>query len=76
MHDLAQWYSVADDGTLVEPTISHFEDGLMQKYYRGWEGSGARLDRAWTGIMGVCFLVSCFASSFHFVQCTVMLMWR
>lgn len=57
MHDLKQWYNVTDDGTLIEPAMSHFEDGLMQKYYRGWEESGARLDQAWTGIMGVCCLV-------------------
>lgn len=24
----------------------------MQKFYRGWENSGAKLDSAWTGIMG------------------------
>jgi glycine/D-amino acid oxidase-like deaminating enzyme len=53
VHDLSQWYNVADDSELIEPALSHFEDDLMQKNYRGWENSGAKLDRAWTGIMGV-----------------------
>lgn len=54
MHDLSQWYNVADDSKMIEPALAHFEDDLMQKNYRGWENSGAELDRAWTGIMGVC----------------------
>lgn len=53
LHDLKQWYNVTDDSTLIEPAVSHFKEGLMQKTYRGWENSGAELDRIWTGIMGV-----------------------
>lgn len=53
MHDLDQWYNVTDDSKLIEPAVSHFKDGLMQKTYSGWEDSGAKLDKAWTGIMGV-----------------------
>lgn len=53
LHDLKQWYNVTDDSRLIEPAVSHFKDGLMQKTYRGWEDSGAELDRIWTGIMGV-----------------------
>lgn len=52
---LKEWYDVTDDSTMIKPAMSHFEDGLMQKTYQGWEHSGAKLDRAWTGIMGVCF---------------------
>lgn len=54
MHDLKQWYNVTDDSKLIEPAMSHFEEGLMQKTYSGWEKSRAKLDKAWTGIMGVC----------------------
>jgi len=52
MHDLKEWYNITDDATLIEPAVSHFEDGYMQRCYRGWEESGARLDSAWTGIVG------------------------
>jgi hypothetical protein len=54
MHDLKEWYDVTDDSKMIEPAVGHFEDDLMQKTYSGWENSGAQLDRAWTGIMGVC----------------------
>lgn len=54
LNDLKEWYNVADDSKMIEPAVSHFEDDLMQKTYNGWENSGAKLDRAWTGIMGVC----------------------
>lgn len=54
MHDLKEWYNVTDDSKMIEPAMSHFEDDLMQTTYNGWENSGAELDRAWTGIMGVC----------------------
>ncbi|KAF8865904.1 DAO-domain-containing protein [Acephala macrosclerotiorum] len=52
LHDLKQWYNVTDDSTLIEPAVSHFKEGLMQKTYKGWEKSGAELDRIWTGVMG------------------------
>ncbi|KAK8169341.1 FAD dependent oxidoreductase-domain-containing protein [Phyllosticta citrichinensis] len=45
------WYGVTDDATLIAPAVRHF-DGYMQRSFRGWEDSGAKLDRVWTGIMG------------------------
>ncbi|KAH7393270.1 FAD dependent oxidoreductase [Cadophora sp. MPI-SDFR-AT-0126] len=50
--DTTQWYNVTDDTTLIEPAVEYFKDDMMQKTYRGWENSGAKLDMAWTGIMG------------------------
>ena len=47
-----KWYNVHDDSQLIEPAVPYF-DGLMQRTYRGWEHSGAKVDRIWTGIMGV-----------------------
>lgn len=46
--DRSQWYNVSDDSKLIEPARSHF-DGLMQKTFLGWEGSGAYTDKVWTG---------------------------
>ena len=51
-NDTTQWYNVTDDTTLIEPAVDYFKDDMMQKTYRGWENSGAKLDMAWTGIMG------------------------
>lgn len=36
---------------MIEPAKSYF-DGYMQRYFRGWEVSGAYTDKVWTGIMG------------------------
>jgi glycine/D-amino acid oxidase-like deaminating enzyme len=47
-HDRSQWYNVTDDSKLIEPAVSHF-DGLMQRTFKGWENSGAKTDRVWTG---------------------------
>jgi hypothetical protein len=30
MHDLKEWYNITDDGTLIEPAVGHFEEGLIQ----------------------------------------------
>ncbi|KAL6237501.1 hypothetical protein BDW75DRAFT_248981 [Aspergillus navahoensis] len=51
VHDLKNWYNVTDDSRLIEPAAHHFE-GYMQKYFHGWEDTGAYTDRVWTGIMG------------------------
>ncbi|KAL1647330.1 hypothetical protein SLS58_002658 [Diplodia intermedia] len=50
-HDRSHWYGVTDDASLIEPAKQHFP-GFMQRNYRGWEHSDARLDSLWTGIMG------------------------
>ncbi|RDW68591.1 FAD dependent oxidoreductase-8 [Coleophoma crateriformis] len=50
-HKTEEWYNVFDDSKLIEPAVPHFH-GLMQRTFRGWENSEAKLDRIWTGIMG------------------------
>ncbi|KAL4791881.1 FAD dependent oxidoreductase superfamily [Aspergillus venezuelensis] len=50
-HDPSHWYDVSDDSKLVDQAVPHF-DGLMQRTFIGWETSGAKTDRVWTGIMG------------------------
>ncbi|KAH8690577.1 FAD dependent oxidoreductase superfamily [Talaromyces proteolyticus] len=49
-----QWFRNIDDSTLIESTKNYF-DGYMQKYFRGWENSGAYVKEIWTGIMGYSF---------------------
>ncbi|KAJ9130957.1 FAD dependent oxidoreductase superfamily protein [Pleurostoma richardsiae] len=51
LHKGDEWYNVYDDSKLIEPAVQYF-DGLMQRTYHGWENSGAKVDRIWTGIMG------------------------
>ncbi|KAK8136166.1 Gamma-glutamylputrescine oxidoreductase [Apiospora sp. TS-2023a] len=51
LEDASHWYNVADDSKLIEPAKSHF-DGFMQRTFIGWEDSGAKVDKLWTGIMG------------------------
>ena len=46
--DRELWYNVHDDSTLIEPA-RHYFDGLMQRYFRGWEDSGAETESVWTG---------------------------
>lgn len=46
--DPSHWYNVTDDSKLIEPAKSHF-DGLMQRTFFGWEDSGAKTDKVWTG---------------------------
>jgi hypothetical protein len=53
-HKGGEWYNVFDDSKLIEPAVPYFE-GLMQSRYRGWENSGAKIDKIWTGILGVSF---------------------
>jgi glycine/D-amino acid oxidase-like deaminating enzyme len=44
------WYNNWDDSALIPEVRPHF-DNYMQRYFRGWEGSGAVVDHLWTGIM-------------------------
>ncbi|KAJ5692886.1 FAD dependent oxidoreductase superfamily [Penicillium macrosclerotiorum] len=48
---LDQWYNNVDDSVLIQEVKDHF-DGYMQRMFYGWENSGARVDKIWTGIMG------------------------
>ncbi|KAI0473620.1 FAD dependent oxidoreductase [Xylariaceae sp. FL0804] len=51
MHNLDSWYNNVDDDKLIEDAASHW-DGYMQRMFHGWDESGARTDKVWTGIMG------------------------
>ena len=53
-----EWYGVVDDSKLIEPAKYYF-DGYMQRTYKGWENSGAKVDKIWTG--------SKFAHTIHIV---------
>ncbi|KAJ5373478.1 FAD dependent oxidoreductase superfamily [Penicillium concentricum] len=48
---LSSWYDSVDDSTLIEEVKDHY-DGYMQRFFNGWEDSGAEVDKVWTGIMG------------------------
>ncbi|KAK8095959.1 FAD dependent oxidoreductase [Apiospora kogelbergensis] len=46
------WQDNIDDSALIGPVLeaAYFE-GYMQRVFRGWENSGTKLDKVWTGIM-------------------------
>ena len=48
---LEQWYNNVDDSVLIKEVETHY-DGYMQRFFHGWENSGARVDKVWTGVMG------------------------
>ncbi|KAK2756351.1 FAD dependent oxidoreductase superfamily protein [Colletotrichum kahawae] len=50
-HRRAEWFDNVRDDELVPRAAAYF-DGYMQRLFRGWEDSGAEVDRVWTGIMG------------------------
>ncbi|KAG9503217.1 hypothetical protein J7337_006060 [Fusarium musae] len=50
-NDPGSWYNNVDDTQLIEPARRYFEEDYMQRTFLGWEESGARVDRVWTGIM-------------------------
>lgn len=52
IRDLSSWYDNVSDDKLVSPSAEEYFDGYMQRHFVGWENSGARVDRIWTGIMG------------------------
>jgi glycine/D-amino acid oxidase-like deaminating enzyme len=49
-----QWYNNVDDSVLIEASKDYY-DGYMQETYRGWENSGATVDKIWTGVMGYSY---------------------
>ncbi|CZR67121.1 related to oxidoreductase [Phialocephala subalpina] len=51
---LDQWYNNVDDSNLIEMGKDHF-DTYMQRFFHGWEDSGARVDKIWSGVMGYSF---------------------
>lgn len=49
-----QWYNNVDDGTLIE-SVQDYYDGYMQRTYRGWEGTEAKVHSIWTGVMAYSY---------------------
>lgn len=49
-----QWYRNVDDSILIDSAKDYYE-GYMQRTYRGWENSGAKIDKIWTGVMGYSY---------------------
>jgi glycine/D-amino acid oxidase-like deaminating enzyme len=43
-----EWYGNVDDSKLIEPAKDYFDD-YMQRTFKGWENSGAKVDKIWTG---------------------------
>lgn len=43
-----QWYNNTDDSVLIE-AATHYFTNYMQRTFRGWENSGAKVDKIWTG---------------------------
>lgn len=46
-----EWDNNWDDSAQLPGVRAHF-DGLMQRYFAGWQDSGAVVDHIWTGIQG------------------------
>lgn len=46
-----QWYDNVDDSVLIDAAKEYY-DGYMQRTFRGWENSDAKIDQIWTGVMG------------------------
>jgi glycine/D-amino acid oxidase-like deaminating enzyme len=44
------WYNNTDDSEVIKETRKYF-DGYMQRNFRGWENSGAKVSEIWTGSM-------------------------
>ncbi|KAF9774360.1 hypothetical protein IL306_007641 [Fusarium sp. DS 682] len=49
-----QWYDNVDDSILIDTAKDYYED-YMQRTYRGWEESGAKVSNIWTGVMGYSY---------------------
>lgn len=49
-----QWYNNVDDSVLIDSAKDYYND-YMQKTYRGWEETGAKIDKIWSGIMGYSY---------------------
>ncbi|CAI7580608.1 unnamed protein product [Penicillium pancosmium] len=49
-----QWYDNVDDSILID-SAKDFYNNYMQETYRGWENTGAKIDKIWTGVMGYSY---------------------
>jgi glycine/D-amino acid oxidase-like deaminating enzyme len=63
-HDRELWFDSFNDAELIAATKSYF-DGYMQRHFRGWEDSGAKLQEVWTGSESFCFFSSLPPRSFE-----------
>lgn len=43
-----------DDGCLIDAAKEYY-DKYMQRTYRGWEDTGAKVNTIWTGVMGYSY---------------------
>lgn len=43
-----QWYNNTDDSTLIEAAKDYY-NGYMQRTFRGWDDTGAYVNKIWTG---------------------------
>ncbi|KAJ5985470.1 hypothetical protein N7522_012666 [Penicillium canescens] len=50
----SQWYDNVDDSVLIDSAKDYY-DNYMQRTYRGWEETGAKIDKIWTGVMGYSY---------------------
>ncbi|KAF2493076.1 FAD dependent oxidoreductase [Lophium mytilinum] len=50
--DRPSWFNNFDDATPFRPQVEQHWEGYMQRNFRGWEESGAEVDKVWVGIMG------------------------
>ncbi|KAJ5609586.1 hypothetical protein N7528_010153 [Penicillium herquei] len=49
-----QWYDNVDDSILIEVAKDYYNE-YMQETYNGWEKSGAKVDKIWSGVMGYSY---------------------
>ena len=47
-HDLESWYNNVEDDKVIKSSAQYF-DGYMQRWFQGWEGSGAYVSKVWSG---------------------------
>lgn len=59
-HDRDSWWHNKNDNEQVKDSAEYFDD-YMQRYFHGWEDSGAKLEQIWTGSM---FLNPCARGKF------------
>lgn len=62
-HRRDSWWHNQDDHEQVEGTAEYFEN-YMQRYFHGWEDSGAKLHSIWTG-SELCLAHRCLVESLH-----------
>ena len=58
-HNRERWYGTVRDDELVDEAVPYF-DGYMQRLFRGWEDSGAKVSRVWTGSKSSAMPPRCF----------------